>query len=465
MSRPGFEPGTKGLKVPCSAVELAALGYFILGRLVPRSKYKPWPLFSTAMRIRRAYRTELDPNQVQRERFRQHAGVARWSYNWALAKKKSALDQGSAVPSSYTLQRELNQLKKSTHAWLYDTSKAVPQTALDDLDVAFRSFFRGRGQGRRVGFPHFKSRKRSADAFRVTGVIRVFGRHVQLPRLGKIRLKESEYLPMQGVHITAATVSERAGRWYVSLEVQQEIVVPINNGAAVGIDVGINRLATLSDGSVVPNLRPLERTQRRLASAQKALMRRRPGSQNRAKAQKRVARLHARASNLRRDQLHKLTTQVTKTKSLLVIEDLVPALMVRNRHLARALSDAAFGELRRQLEYKAHWYGSRILVADKFYPSTRMCSKCGALNDVPLSTRVFTCACGLTMDRDLNAALNLLAVAASSADTLNACGENVSPFAEWRSSEKQEPKLPRVALEDGRSSTGKTPLSAQVPLR
>ena len=169
-------------------------------------------------------------------------------------------------------------------------------------------------------------------------------------------------------------------------------------------------------------------------------MRRRPGSRNRAKAQLRVARLHARAANLRRDQLHKLTTQVTRTKSLIVIEDLAPALMLRNRHLARALSDAAFGELRRQLEYKAIWYGSRVLVADKFYPSTRMCSKCGALNDVPLSTRIFTCVCGLTMDRDLNAAMNLLAVAASSADTSNACGENVSPFAEWRSSEKQEPK-------------------------
>jgi len=409
------------------------------------------------MKIRRAYRTELDPNQAQRERFRQHAGVARWSYNWGLAKKKSALDARSAVPSSYTLQRELNQLKKSTHAWLYETSKSVPQTALDDLDVALRTFFRGRQQGRRVGFPHFKSRKRSADAFRVTGLIRVFDRHVQLPRLGKIRLKESGYLPTEGVRITAATLSERAGRWYVSLEVQQEIVVPTNNGDAVGIDVGINRLATLSDGSAIRNLRPLERIQRRLASAQKALMRRRLGSQNRAKAQRRIARLHARAANLRRDQLHKLTTQVTRTKSLIVIEDLAPTLMRRNRHLARALSDAALGELRRQLEYKAVWYGGRILVAHKFYPSTRMCSKCGALNDVPLSTRVFSCPCGLIIDRDLNAALNLLAVAASSADTSNACGENVSPFAEWQSSEKQEPRLPCAALEDGCSSTGIVP--------
>jgi len=158
-------------------------------------------------------------------------------------------------------------------------------------------------------------------------------------------------------------------------------------------------------------------------------------------------------ANLRRDQLHKLTTQLTRTKSLIVIEDLAPSLMIRNRHLARAISDAGFAELRRQLEYKAIWYGSRILVAPRFFPSTRMCSNCGALNEVPLSVRVVTCACGMTLDRDLNAALNLIAVAASSADALNACGENVRPFSEWRISEKQEPGLLRAALENGASST------------
>jgi len=405
------------------------------------------------MKVTRAYRTELDPNRAQLAKLWQHAGVARWSYNWGLAKKKSALDEGVTPPSSYSLQLELNRLKRTTHGWLYESSKSVPQTSLDDLDVAFKNFFRGRRGSQKVGFPRFKSRKRLQAGFRLTGVIRVFDRHLQLPRLGKVRLKEAGYVPTEGAHIMSATISERAGRWYVSVTVEEEVAVPENNGTAVGLDVGVNRLATLSDGTMVLNPRPLERYRRKLTSTQRALARKRPGSRNAARLRLRLAQIHARVANLRRDHLHKLTTQLTRTKSLIVIEDLAPSLMMRNRHLARAITDAGFAELRRQLEYKAIWYGSRILVAPRFFPSTRMCSKCGALNDVPLSVRVVTCACGMTLDRDLNAALNLRAVAASCADALNACGENVRPFSEWRISEKQEPGLLRAALEDGASST------------
>jgi len=405
------------------------------------------------MKITRAYRTELDPNRAQLAKLCQHAAVARWSYNWGLAKKKTALDEGLSPPSSYSLQLELNRLKRSSHAWLYESSKSVPQTSLDDLDVAFKNFLRGRRGGQRVGFPQFKSRKRTPARFRLTGVIRVFHRHLQLPRLGKVRLKEAGYVPTRDTHIMSATVSERAGRWYVSVTVEEDVAVPENNGSSVGLDVGINRLATLSDGTVVLNPRPLERSRRKLTSTQRALARKQPGSRNAARLRLRLARIHARVANLRRDQLHKLTTQLTRTKSLIVIEDLAPSLMIRNRHLARAISDAGFAELRRQLEYKAIWYGSRILVAPRFFPSTKMCSNCGALNEVPLSVRVVTCACGMTLDRDLNAALNLIAVAASSADALNACGENVRPFSEWRISEKQEPGLLRAALENGASST------------
>ena len=284
-------------------------------------------------------------------------------------------------------------------------------------------------RGRRAGFPRFKSRKRGLGSCRLTGSIAVEGRHIRLPRLGRLRLKELGYLPAAGVHVLSATVSERAGRWFVSLQVEQELPTPVNVGPSVGVDLGVVRLATVSDGTLFPSPRTLPKLERKLRRAQKAVSRRMKGSRQRAMAARDVARIYMRIANSRNDLLHKVTSQLTRTKSVIGIEDLNASGMLKNRCLARAVSEAAFRRFRDLLEYKAVWYGSSVIVAERMFPSTKMCSGCGAKRDeMPPSVRTFQCpSCALELDRDLNAALNLLAVAVSRTDTTNACGEDVRP--------------------------------------
>ena len=220
------------------------------------------------MKILRAYKTELDLNNLQVTACKKHAGAARWAYNWGLACKKQAYKAGERVPSAIGLHRELNVLKKNEIPWMYEVSKCAPQEALRNLDKAYANFFRRarlKKQGKhndKVGFPKFKSRKRGYGSFRLTGTIRVYEDSVQLPRLGMLRLKERGYLPAENetVHILSATVSERAGRWFVSLQVEEEVPDPkANDKPLVGVDLGINALAAVSDGMVIENPRALEK--------------------------------------------------------------------------------------------------------------------------------------------------------------------------------------------------------------
>ncbi len=220
----------------------------------------------------------------------------------------------------------------------------------------------------------------------------------------------------------SATVSERAGRWFVSVAVEEEIQVPENDGAVAGVDLGVTRMATVSDGTVFENPKALNRHERRLKRLQGSVSRKQKGSNNRAKAKLRLARLHLRIANVRRDAAHKATSWLARTKSAIVVEDLNVQGIHKNHHMAKSMSDAGMGEFRRQLEYKTLWYGSRLIVADRFYASTKTCSACGHAQSIALSERTYRCpACGLEIDRDLNAALNLEKVAASSAETINAC--------------------------------------------
>ena len=225
------------------------------------------------------------------------------------------------------------------------------------------------------------------------------------------------------------TVSRRAGRWYASLTVERKDreAQRTPKGGAVGIDLGIKTLATLSDGTIIANPHCLAASERRLKRAQKALSRKAMGSNRRAKARAKVARLHARVANQRGDAMHKATTWLAETYSEISIEDLNVAGMVKNHHLAKAVSDAAFAEFRRQLEYKTARTGARLHVIDRWYPSSKTCSKCGAVKaKLSLNERVYTCdGCGLVMDRDLNAAVNIL-VAGSAPETLNARGGDTS---------------------------------------
>ncbi len=381
------------------------------------------------MKVQRAYRTELDPTNVQSRAFRRHAGCARFAYNWGLQRKEETWWMNQLpvpripTPTAIDLHREVNARKKRDLGWMYESSKCAPQEALRDLDRAYRNFFQGRAR-----YPKFHSRHSGRDSFRLTGAVRVEDGHVTLPRLGRVQLKERGYLP-EGAHIHSVTVSERTGRWFVSIGVEEELPIRIRPpGEPVGVDLGIHALATVSDGTVLQNPSALMARQRKLQHIQREVSRKKKGSNNREKAKRRLSRCHAKVADLRRDALHKATTMLARTKPVVVVEELRPANLLRNHSLARALSDASFGEFVRQLEYKCEWYGSRLVKADPFFPSTKRCSGCGNVKaEMPLSERVYRCAvCGLEMDRDLNAARNLARVAASSAETENACGEMAS---------------------------------------
>lgn len=355
-----------------------------------------------------------------------HTGAARWAYNWGLARKIEAIRSGARVPTAIDLHRELNSQKRSTYPWLYEVSKCAPQEALRNLDRAF-AYFYGHSRARRARFPRFKSRKHGIGGFRLTGSIRVEARDIWLPRLGRLRLKERGYLPT-GAHLLSASVSERAGRWFVSVLVEAPHPAASQGLGIVGLDLGLSRLVVSSDGMVFEHHRAATRFRRRIGRLQKAVSRKKRGSANRRRARAALARAYATLANVRQDSIHKITTQLTRDKSCIVIEDLSSKGMMKRHTLAGALADASFRELRRQLTYKCEWYGVRLIVAPRAFPSTRMCSACGNVGRrLDLGLRVYRCeACGLLIDRDLNAARNLAMLAVSSTDTKNACRESGS---------------------------------------
>jgi putative transposase len=364
------------------------------------------------MKILRAFKTELDLNNQQRTACLRHAGTARFAYNWGLELKIAAYQAGEKVPSAIDLHRELNRLKQGEFSWMYAVSKCAPQEALRDLDRAFQHFFRRvkekkAGKSVKVGFPRFKSRKQGVGSFRLTGTMRIFDGHIQLPRLGVLRLKERGYLPITGVHILSATVSERAGRWFVSVQVEMEIPDPKGAERPVaGVDLGINRLAQVSDGTYFENPRALKKAQKKLKRLQRVVSRRQKGSANRQKAVKQLAKAHYRVANIRKDNLHQATTWLARNKSAIVLEDLHVNGMLKNHCLAQSIADVGLHEFRRQLQYKGQWYGCDVFLADRFFPSSKQCSRCGTVkDDLSLSERTYRCEeCGLVIDRDWNAA-------------------------------------------------------------
>ncbi len=396
------------------------------------------------MKILRAYKTELDPNNVQRTLLFKHAGARRWAYNWGLRRKIEEYEKTKKSLNAKALHKELNCLKQTEVPWMYEVSKCAPQEALRDLDKAYGHFFRRVKKGEKPGFPRFKSKKHGVGGFRLTGSINVFGRYIELPHLGSLRLKERGYLPFDNpnVHILSATVKERAGRWYISLQVEEGIdeLKPLKEVG--GVDVGISVLATLSDGKKFENPKALSKAERRLKRSQRAISRKKKGSKNRRKATRKLAKTHARVANIRADCLHYISSAIAKRFGIVGMEDLNVEGMGHNHHLAKALKDAAIAELRRQVEYKTEWRGGSVVLAGRFYPSSKKCSSCGVVKEeLPLSERIFRCdACRFVLDRDENAARNLRHVAASGTETLNACGGGRLQTREGRCpSMKQEP--------------------------
>ena len=383
------------------------------------------------MQVVRGYKTELDLNNEQRTACLKHAGCARFAYNWGLAHSQEVYRTTGKRPTPIDLHKDLNKLKQTDYPWMYEVSKCAPQEALRDLDIAYKNFYRratlkkqGKWKGK-VGFPTFKKKSKGIGSFRLTGAIKVFENRVQLPRIGKVRLHEHGYIPTHA-KILSATVSEQAGRWFVSIQVEEEREQPICIATtAIGVDLGIKTLATLSDGTPFENPRPLKHALKRLKRLERQKSRRKKGSKNRAKTCKKLAKQHAHVANIRKDASHKLTSYLCKNHALVAIEDLHVAGMVKNHCLAQAVSDSNFGEIRRQLEYNAKWHGVHLVVIDRFSPSSQMCSHCQWRNEaLTLAGRVFVCLdCGAVTDRDYNAAQNIVRVAVSSIDTQNACGQ------------------------------------------
>jgi len=398
------------------------------------------------MKIFRAYKTELDPNDRQRTQLKKHAGAARWAYNYGLARKVESYKTTGKSPSAIDLHKELVQLKKTEVTWLSEVSKWAPQEALRHLDVAYDKFFANVKAGRKPGFPRFKSKKRGIGSFSVCCVkpTHVTATHIQLPKIGKLRLKEHGYLPVNNpkVHILGATIKEHAGRWYAILRVEETIVNSISKQEATGVDLGISSLATLHDGTKFENPKSLKKAQRKLKCLQRAVARKVKGSRNRRKAVFKLAKAHKRIADIRLNTLHHVSAAITKRFGVVGLEDLNVAGMLKNHKLAAALVDAGLGELRRQIEYKLAWKGGRAVKVDRFFPSSKRCSRCGVVKEsILLSERVFRCEfCGFMMDRDTNAAENLRQVAVSCTETLNACGDGKLQIREGQClSVKREP--------------------------
>ena len=416
------------------------------------------------MKVIQAYRFALDPTSSQEHALRSHAGATRFAWNWGLAKCEERYAAECKWYSAMDLHKMWNSAKKADPAlsWWDQNSKCAYQEAFRDLDRALRDFIKsrkGQRKGRKLGFPKFKKRGRCRDSFRFsTGTMRCAGTTVTLPRLGTIRTHEStrklaRRLEAGTARILSATVSRTAQRWFVSFAVEVERAVPVRHarpGSAVGIDLGVEVLLTGVDDAgaiiTVPGPKPLRASLRKLRRASRAHSRKTPGSAKRRKSAARLARIHARVSHLRADALHKATTALATCYQTVVAEDLNVAGMVRNRRLARAISDQGFGAARRMLGYKTGWHGGQLILASRFFPSSKTCSGCGAVKaKLPLHVRVLTCEwCGLVLDRDVNAARNLLNLAASGAERLTACGGIIRPGTAGHVPLKQEPGTARA---------------------
>jgi len=366
------------------------------------------------MWVNQAFRFELSPNATQRRALAQHIGAARFAYNWGLERSQKALEEGKRLPSAAELHKAWNAWKRENAPWWTEVSKCAPQEAFRDLEKALKNWRKGKSR-----FPRFKRKKLTSDnGARFTGAIKVFSRHIQLPRIGRVRSKEPtakllKLLEEGKAKILSATVSREADRFYVSLTCEVERPDPKpkevrSEDDVVGIDLGLSSFATLSDGPPIDAPKPLAKKLKLLKRRSKQLSRKEKGSNSSKKAALAMARLHRKVKNLRRDFLHKLTTWLARTKPAIVVEDLNVRGLSRGP-LSRSVADVGWGTFLRMLEYKAKWYGATLIVAPRSFPSSRLCSRCGHLHGkMPLSQRVFRCeACDLEMDRDLNAALNL----------------------------------------------------------
>jgi putative transposase len=350
-----------------------------------------------------AHRIALDPTNKQRTYFARASGTARFAWNWALGEWREQYKAGSK-PSEVSLRKKLNAIKREQFPWMFDVTKCAVQEAIIDLGSAFNRFFENKAR-----YPRFK-KKGVHDSFcaaNEVGTFRCDGKRIKLPKIGWVRMREA--VRFGGV-LKRVTVSRTADRWFASILVgTDDLATAPPEGGTVGVDLGVTTLAVPSRGDPIPGPKAHTALLKRLRRVSRAMSRKQRQSRNRDRARRKLTRLHSRIANIRRDATHKATTVLAKTYRTVCIEDLNVRGMVRNRHLARSVMDGAFFEFRRQLEYKTKMYGSTVVIADRWFASSKTCSCCGVVKDtLDLDERTFRCDdCGLVIDRDLNAALNL----------------------------------------------------------
>lgn len=376
----------------------------------------------TANHVKRAFKYRFHPTDAQAAELSRTFGCVRKVYNMALAARTEAWTRRERVNYNQTSAMLTVWKKTEELAYLSEVSSVPLQQCLRHLQTAFTNFF-----GKRAKYPRFKTKRTSRKSAEYT----TSGFRFRDGKLTLAKMREpldivwSRPLP-EGASPSTVTVSQdAAGRWFVSMLCDDVSVKPLPKmDTAVGIDVGLTHLLTLSTGEKIANPRHERKDRARLAKARRNLARKAEGSSNRAKARRKVAKVHARVADRRRDLLHQITTRLVRENQTLVIEDLTVRNMVKNHRLARAISDASWSEFRSMLEYKAAWYGRDLIAVDRWFPSSRLCSACGALQGkMPLNVRTWTCGCGTTHDRDVNAAKNLLAAGRA----VEACGAGVRP--------------------------------------
>jgi putative transposase len=412
--------------------------------------------------VKRAFKYRFHPTDEQVAELSRTFGCVRLVYNKALEDRTRAWYGEQRRISYVQSSAALTQWKKTEElAFLTEVSSVPLQQALRHLQTAFGHFF-----AKRAKYPRYKSRKKSRSSAEYTRSAFTWrdGQLTLAKTAEPLDIRWSRPLP-QGAEPTTATVSrDAAGRWFVSLLVEDTITRAPATTAAVGLDAGITSLVTLSTGEKIANPRHERRDRARLARAQRELSRKAKGSNNRAKARVKVARVHARIADRRRDFLHKLSTRLVRENQTVVIEDLTVRNLLKNGRLARAISDAAWTDLRMMLEYKCAWYGRELVVIDRWFPSSKLCGTCDTVaTKMPLNVREWTCDCGAVHDRDVNAARNILAAGLAA----SACGDGVRPQREssrtGRSSVKQEAQRATAGIP--RLQAGEEVKSAAFPER
>jgi putative transposase len=357
----------------------------------------------------KAHKIRLHPTPEQATYFAKAAGTARYAFNWAVAEWKRQYEAGEK-PSALKLRTQFHALRKQQLPWTYDVTKCAIEGAFMDVAAAFKNFFEGRKAGRKTGYPTFKSKKGSGQSFYLANDKFTVGDHwINVPKLGRVNMAES--LRFTG-KILSARIAKKASWWFVAITVELPDELVYNQKPPVGIDVGLNRLATLSDGRWYENQRPLTHQLKKLRGLNKELARRTRGGKNWHKTKDKLGRLHAEIACIRLDWLHKLTTEIATTSGIVAVEDLHVKGLIRNRCLSRSFSDAAVGKLFDLLESKVPRQGAMLLKVDRFFPSSQLCHCCGARKeDLTLADRMFVCPnpdCGYLGDRDENAAYNLI---------------------------------------------------------